>query len=130
MVLILGILVIWLTVLTVAVMLLAAQVYNRAHTVAEERAAAAGMLELVRDQVQGVIDVLERGERETARRDAIRVLTYTDALVKFWQRRSTEAAANQEPAPEPAPADAPASVPVAPIVHRDRQPSQSLRRRA
>ena len=44
MVLVVGILVIWLTVLTVAVMILAAQVYNRAHVVAEERAAAAGCL--------------------------------------------------------------------------------------
>ncbi len=130
MVLIVGILVIWLTVLTVAVMILAAQVNNRAHAVAEERAAAAGMLELVRDEVQGIVDVLERGEREAALPDAERVLMYTDALAQFWQRRSTETATSQEHTPEPVPADAPASAAVAHAVHRDRQPSQTLQRRA
>ncbi len=90
MVVVVILLVVWLAGLTVGLLFVAGQVHHAPQVVAQERETAAGMFDLVRDEVQGVVETMRRGDWEETRDNLEHVLLYTDALATFWHRRALE----------------------------------------
>ena len=98
MVVVVILLVVWLAGLTVGLLILAVQLNHAPQVVDQEREAAAGMFDLVRGEVQGVVETMKRGDWEETRCNLEHVLMYTEAVATFWRRRAMEQGGSEEPA--------------------------------